>query len=277
MKKTLKELELIIPSINLLETRSIIGGYDIEPVEIYPDFGDEENSERDDDQSMGPDPNEQYESEQDEDREHENNSEPDQDSENAQNDPTNITFNNVSPADQAIIEKTMSALPAILQGLPVTIQIGATKDSAAAQYSNGVITLSASDVPSSALFHEMVHALQDNKLAQEGKDMTDESRSALEYQTFVLQNLYDIVSMDGAYNPACFSNEYSVFMSECFPDNIYTYENFNYEYFIEHINEFYSEFVNANAGASSGYGDDYNPDYDFDWENWLNDLFNLGK
>lgn len=280
MKKALKELELTIPSINLLDTRSIIGGYNIDAVEIYPEFdlGDEEDSTRDDDnQFMRADPNEQYENEQDKGQEEVNTPEPDQDGKDAQNDQTNITFNDVSPADQAIIEKAISALPAVLQGLSVTIQIGTTKDNAPAQYLNGVITLNSSNVSNYELFHEMLHALQDNKLENSGKDIMKESRSAIEYQAHVFQDIYEIISNDGAYSPACPSNDYGMFMIKCFPEGIYTYENFDTQFFIEHINEYYNEFVNIHAGASSGYGDNYTPDYDFDWVNWVNDLFGLKK
>lgn len=199
-------------------------------------------------------------------------------SEPEQGDPSNITFNNVPPAVQTIIEQTMSALPAKLQGISVTIEIGPTKDNAPAQYSNGVITFSnASNISSSLLFHEMVHAFQDDKFEEDGIDMNKTSRSAIEYQSAVLQNLFDAVTLDGGFSPACFSNEYMLFMIESFSGANYSFENFNYEYFIKHVNDFYSEFVNQHAGESSGYGDNYNPDYDFDWAEWLKDLFNLEK
>lgn len=73
MKKTLKELELNIPSINLLATRSIIGGYDIDPVEIIEivDYGDEERSEREEDNFEGPNSNELYESREDQEQDQE--------------------------------------------------------------------------------------------------------------------------------------------------------------------------------------------------------------
>ena len=72
-------------------------------------MGDEEDSTRDDDnQFMRADPNEQYENEHDNGQEEVNTPEPNQDGKDAQNDQTNITFNDVSPADQAIIEKAIS-------------------------------------------------------------------------------------------------------------------------------------------------------------------------
>lgn len=276
MKKTLRELELTIPSINLLETRSITGGYDIEAVEIFPDYGDEENSAREDDTINTPDPNEPYEREPGEDQYQENDSD-NQDNENAPGDQGNIIFDNVSPADKAIIEKAIAGLPAVLQGVTVTIQIGATKDNAPGQYLNGVITLRSSGDANAAMFQELLHALQDDKLAEEGKDMNKESRSAIEFQANVLQDIYEAVANDGGFTPASFSDEYTQFISNCFPGGEYTYENFDVNNFLEHINEYYEQFAKENAGSSSGYGDDYNPDYDFNWGDWLNDLYGMNK
>lgn len=136
---------------------------------------------------------------------------------------------------------------------------------------NETITVSNGDLD--VLLRESIHAIQDGLGHLDG-----ESRSAEEFQEHVLGDLMDIFNFlndgDGFLLTLDFGLEgddagrWQDFLFDCFDEDG---NNFNREYFLEHVMEYFEIFQEAHPGVD-GYSDPLEDNYPWDWETFLNML-----
>lgn len=183
-----------------------------------------------------------------------------------------FTLVNFSQENVQFIINAINNLPQQYHGLAVRIECKTT-DAGSGNFTPGtiVIGLNADNQANIGSLHEELnHALQ---YLRYGEDMLSMSRSAIEFQAKMLEDLVqqqfrlpfdDFTEMFGQSN--------SDFWFKCYnADN-----SFNREYFIEHAADLYDEFVDYynKIGNPGNYGSQYDPNFNWDWDYWL-DLFGI--
>ena len=123
------------------------------------------------------------------------------------------------------------------------------------------------------MLHEAIHAIQDGL-----GHMDLESSSAEEFQAHALCDLVSFFEFlhDGKLLDLVldFSLEgenvgrWRDFLYDCFDEDG---NNFNREYFLEHVMEYFDIFQEAHPGVP-GYSDPLEDNYQWDWETFLNML-----
>lgn len=123
------------------------------------------------------------------------------------------------------------------------------------------------------LFREAIHAIQDGLGHMDG-----ESRSAEKFQEHVLGDFMEFRDLlnggGGCHLTLDFGLEgdnegrWQDFLFDCFDEDG---NNFNREYFLEHIMEYFDIFQEAHPGVP-GYSDPLEDNYQWDWETFLNML-----
>lgn len=136
---------------------------------------------------------------------------------------------------------------------------------------NGTIVVSNGDMD--VLLREAIHAIQDGLGHMDG-----ESRSAEEFQEHVLGDLmafFEFLQDDHLLSLTLDfglegenAGRWQDFLFDCFDEEG---NNFNREYFLEHVMEYFDIFQEAHPGVD-GYNDPLEDNYQWDWETFLNML-----
>ena len=277
MRKTLKELELSIPTLDVLTCKQLMGGdgyYDDERINDIQEvviIGERPDSLPDTERDETENPNDPQDKGWDDDLENDGSSN-DNDSDNGQDDKEKDDI----PKE---LEKTIGKLPEnvqkfIKEGNVTIVYDPNFKNShnGPASYNSENKTITTSNTDANVITRELIHAAQDAMGILDGN-----SRSAEEFQEKALGDIADYADMlkNGGHGFGATldidsedkANEWRDFVINCFDDR----DTFDREYFKENIMNWFQDFQDAHKDID-GYNDELESDYEWSWDDFFDFL-----